>query len=544
MKPICFKKNKLDSNIRFVMKGYSFLRKMRRVGLIADLKHQLADIVFFNQKNLSSGSFYGCEVFDVNLVIQQYMMMNLGGLKFNKALLYCLGRKTKFVYPMPKEWQDVADSNGILVDRMRCSLLWNGYLFLCWGFGIFWIIKKIFESLFIIVLKRKQNLGRYVYFSGLTEQNLPSINSNQKNYDIISWYSLWNGRAQHIDSFVHNVSKAKLRYLQGKPVVSIQNSTLGFFRIKELVQFVIWSIKNILFSFIGFIYGRWWYPLFLKEAAQAACVRFQDCEDLARDYLFHNSGWIYRPLWTYEAEKKGSKILFFFYSTNCESFKTSLGYPLQENCWNLVNWSTYLVWDEYQANFIRRETKQKAAIQVVGPIWFSDKAVILPNISERAIAVFDVQPHRSSRYQILGAAQEYYIPDISKAFIEDIYSVLKEYDIKIIFKRKRNIGKNAHPYYRTFLDRIAKNPSFVLIDSDISAIRVIEKCSAVISMPFTSTAILAKEMGKPSIYYDSKGIIQKDDRASHGTTVFSGKEELKIWIDHLVQNERISKEND
>jgi polysaccharide biosynthesis PFTS motif protein len=49
-------------------------------------------------------------------------------------------------------------------------------------------------------------------------------------------------------------------------------------------------------------------------------------------------------------------------------------------------------------------------------------------------------------------------------------------------------------------------------------------------MPFTSTALLGREMGKPSIYYDPHGLVQKDDRAAHGIPIVTGPDELHAWI--------------
>jgi polysaccharide biosynthesis PFTS motif protein len=68
------------------------------------------------------------------------------------------------------------------------------------------------------------------------------------------------------------------------------------------------------------------------------------------------------------------------------------------------------------------------------------------------------------------------------------------------------------------------------VEPEISAIRVIESSVAVISLPFTSTAIIAKEMGKPSIYYDPTGLLHKDDRAAHGITIISTRDELDNWL--------------
>jgi len=142
---------------------------------------------------------------------------------------------------------------------------------------------------------------------------------------------------------------------------------MGF---NPLVRFMSWSIKaNACFE-LGPPAGHWWHPLLLKEAALAAHVRMQPPELMAKDYMFHNTGYLYRPLWTYQAEEQGSRVLFYFYSTNCEPFKRPDGYPPLPYAWELMNWPHYLVWDTYQEEFVRRAVGERGDIHVVGPIWF------------------------------------------------------------------------------------------------------------------------------------------------------------------------------
>jgi polysaccharide biosynthesis PFTS motif protein len=105
----------------------------------------------------------------------------------------------------------------------------------------------------------------------------------------------------------------------------------------------------------------------------------------------------------------------------------------------------------------------------------------------------------------------------------------------MVHKRKRNIGKLIHPQYEALVSSLAESCGVVSIDPNISAIRVIESCSAVISMPFTSTALLGRDMGKPSVYYDPHGVVQKDDRAAHGIEILSGSGELRDWLAGLPQ---------
>ena len=52
-------------------------------------------------------------------------------------------------------------------------------------------------------------------------------------------------------------------------------------------------------------------------------------------------------------------------------------------------------------------------------------------------------------------------------------------------------------------------------------------------MPFTSTANIGLQLAKPSIYYDSTGLLQKNDQAAHGVKIVQGKDELRRWLREL-----------
>jgi polysaccharide biosynthesis PFTS motif protein len=260
-----------------------------------------------------------------------------------------------------------------------------------------------------------------------------------------------------------------------------------------------------------------------------------DYEKLAQDYLFHNSNHIFRPLWTYEVEKRGSRVLFYFYSTNCETFKTNANYPLQENTWHVMSWSNYLVWDQHQADFIKRCVGNFGHhIHIVGSIWFSTSSKSMQSIySEKSIAVFDVQPMRDSFYCVLGQSNDYYTPRIVNQFLTDICDTFLGRNYTILFKEKRDIGNLAHKNYRKHVEKLRNNEQFISVEPALDAKRLIEQSAAVISMPFTSTALIGRELGKPSIYYDPFGQIQKDDRAAHGIKVVTGEKELHDWMSNL-----------
>ena len=73
-----------------------------------------------------------------------------------------------------------------------------------------------------------------------------------------------------------------------------------------------------------------------------------------------------------------------------------------------------------------------------------------------------------------------------------------------------------------------------MVAPEFSAIRVIQASCAVISMPFTSTALIARSLGVPSVYYDPSGIVKRDDRAAHGIEILIGRHELERWLKETV----------
>ena len=523
------------SRLRRIMRGYRFLKKTDQLSLIVAVYDELTNTRFGKIDCSASKLFFGAGVRKADLVIRQYLLTRIGGLGLNKALLYSLGvNGSSVIYPMPGLWQEIVAKYGFRVARIRCSLAWIGYIGLFFGYGVLLIAKELYVSLREIIRPRSLILGRYAYFAGLDTGNLPQPCRDGRSHDIVTWYAHREGMPEHLDTLCHGVANAKSCHVNGFSVVFNPHPLPPLDTPPGLLRFSGLVFVGMLVSVFDLLRGRWWHALLLTEFAKAAMARFQVSDKLARDYLFHNSDWIYRPLWTYEAEKKGSRITFYFYSTNCESFKRLEGYLMQTGSWQVMNWPLYLVWDEYQAGFVRRAVGEGANIKIAGPIWFQSSSVEMPELPAGCMAVFDVQPHRSSRYQIKGIFQDYYIPRIANQFLLDIHTISRECKSTMVYKRKRNIGKMIHPEYERLIKELAKADNVFSVEPDISAVRVIEGCFAVISMPFTSTALLGRALGKPTVYYDPAGVVQKDDRAAHGIQVLSGKDELRDWLAGLL----------
>jgi polysaccharide biosynthesis PFTS motif protein len=205
-----------------------------------------------------------------------------------------------------------------------------------------------------------------------------------------------------------------------------------------------------------------------------------------------------------------------------------------------MNWPQYLVWDQYQRSFVKQCHKNCLSIRVVGPIYFSDQAnhSSLPTNFDpsRSIAVFDVQPFRSSIYQVFGFASDFYIPDQCIRFVSDILVCAAEFDVTILLKSKREIGSRSHPKYRLFLDSLSSHDNVVFIDPAVSAYRLVESCVGSVSMPYTSTAIIFRQAGVPSIYYAPLLSPHVDPSPTHGIQLVQHPYNLRSWISSLISS--------
>lgn len=518
------------SHLRRIMRGYRALKRSGRLDRIAAVKQALTEhSLKLTDQNFSRVVMgHGAESGEI--IVRQYLLTRVGGLNLNRALLLAFGKKQgRVVFSLPRKWREVLSEHGFEVAHFRSAMLWQLYVCALLLYGAVKIGKIAFAG--ITSGKSTDPESRhYAYFADLGPGNLPQEINGKKSHDVISGYLRWPGKTMGIESVQHSVANVLPTAVGGIAVLSRRGPLPDLAGGCAAAKYLLWGLRAGLIAAIDCLRGQWWHALLLNQAALAAQARSLPADSLAREYLFHNSGWIYRPLWTYEAEQRGSAITFYFYSTNCEAFKRSGEHPPLSYGWKAMTWPHYVVWDEYQADFVRRAVGEHANISVVGPIWFHASGREVRGLSLKTVAVFDVQPMRDAFYQTLGIDFDYYTPKTANQFLSDIYKALRECGGTLALKRKRKAGQLAHPKYRQFIEKFDRLPNFIAVDPDMSASRLIEDCVAVISMPFTSTALLGRVLGKPTIYYDPHGVIQKDDRAAHGIEIVSGPEELRGWL--------------
>lgn len=512
------------------MRGYRVLKQSGQLDRVATVKQALTEHQLGLTKEHFSPVVMGCGIASGEIIVRQYLLIRLGGIDLNRALLIALGTKGgQVVFPLPKEWRKILTQHGFKVANFWSALLWQFYVCALLLYGVAIIGKIAFTE---IASAKKGDFCKksYAYFVGLAAGNLPKRIDGRQSYDIISWYMQKYAKKLQVEVIKHSVNNSSPIVIDNVSVLP-ESSPLPELRgWGAIFKYVFWGLRAFVVALLDYSRGRWWHALLLNQAALSGQARLLPVDYLAKEYWFHNSGWIYRPLWTYDVEQAGSEIIFYFYSTNCEGFKTSPAEVPIPYGWKAANWSRYLVWDQWQADFIRKSVGPQAPVEVVGPIWFSSSMQDFDDIPENIVSVFDVQPMRNSFYCSLGLDIEYYIPSVANRFLEDIYMLLSNSHLKMALKRKRDVGRFSHPHYRNTIKNLETLSNFVMVNPDMAAWELIKKSKAVISMPYTSTALIGRELGKPSVYYDPTGMLRKDDSAAHGILILNGQEELKAWV--------------
>jgi len=429
---------------------------------------------------------------------------------------------------MPNFWIKELEHNNVKVSRVYCRSLFLFVLIFFWIQSFFSLFGEIRKQ-----RRRKKTEQNFSYFFDLDKDCIPG---EGESYTILDWYvKKYHPTSEKNQLILHGVNDAHPnKKMKGFDIEYISDSfprlTIFNFYIKYMAQAIYLLVPYTLVNLLLF---RWWNIALLRESLYMKLFDLGGRSGLD-EYWFHFSHQIYRPLWTYAAEKNGDRLIFYFYSCHISTYKEDKGYSVPPEFWQVMNWPEYFVWNESHASYIKSEIKFDSQIRVVGPIWYQDRSELkLDSFRKPTIVAFDIQPYREFFSYTFASAQRYtYDYKVPVSFLKDIQEVSEEFGYDLAFKRKRDVSM-LNKKYISFIGSLLSKKNVLEIEPSISAFRVSRMADIVISMPYTSTAVVAKNCGKVSIFYDPLNKLQDDDRASHGLETIKGKEELVNFISRL-----------
>ncbi len=171
--------------------------------------------------------------------------------------------------------------------------------------------------------------------------------------------------------------------------------------------------------------------------------------------------------------------------------------------------------DRLQKKVLDSKTLKNSINQVVNPIYFSTNNIEINSDQRIKIALFDIDPHKKSQHFGISSYNDYDYDEyaIHESFFEDLIFSPKSKSFKFYIKPKRKQRKSHQlKKYTDLLEKLAKIENVDIINPDISYIYLLEKTDLSISLPFTSTSIVAKNLNKRTAFYDPSGKIALNDR--------------------------------
>jgi polysaccharide biosynthesis PFTS motif protein len=470
------------------------------------------------------------------LVARQYLMVRATGRMFTESLLASFGGKSA-VHVLPRYLLDYIHSNGIRVDFRLSRLLWNLYVFVVWGYGII-LYFKMLKSCLPKLNQKSISIKNTAHFYGIIPENIPSNDDDKEVTNLLTWFASWRDRNPLITSISHTIVAQKVNSIRGVKVNPQKSDFLPFEAWANWKAFVFHGFRIIVRSFWDMIQGRWWSPLLLAEAIKASVIRYQNERLVALEYWFSHTSYLYRPIWTYTAERKGASVILYFYSVNSSAIQKRDDEKIPIGLWSMMTWPNVVLWNKGHEEFLIKHEAHFSKSFITGCLPFADSGGLIRITQKPAAAVFDIQPFRPYKHAQQAQVYEYYSHTSCIKFVKDVAAVLLDCRVAMIWKRKRDIGKNQHPIYNSFCKSIADDhPAINAVDYGVAAHRLISSCQICISMPFTSTALISQELGIPACYYDPLQIIDPLDPAAHGVTIIGTKEGLSSWVKtNLVQN--------
>jgi polysaccharide biosynthesis PFTS motif protein len=504
------------------------LKSQGRLHELNDLKSALLEnsIVYFK-------AIFSSRTANLNSLISigaiQFYFSRFLQIHFNKVYFNYFGsKKSNLTFPLPMHLINRIRNEGFALNTLYSIILFTAVVLIFWCKGVITFVQLFFNS---IRNRSYQSINWQdsIFFDSLSPNNL---GEREDLFNIVSWVVNKHTNFPPFSCILHTCKGVDNYFYKGTQVRGVKSEFTSLSSGVDHLIFLCYFLFELFFSLGMLLVGRWKRAFMISETLKYYYFNLLSSENIARSYFFHQSSHVYRPLWTYKAEEKGSNIYFYLYATNIRDIipKGMQFQSRQSNFWQILTWSHLCVWTSSQIDFFNKNLLcSDYKIDLFGSIPFSDVNIDL-NLDYKYIAVFDVQPFRETRYSYLGIPYEYYNYDNSMKFLNDIKYIAQKLELKVILKRKRSANRYTCKKYLRRLNELIDNDSFLCIDSDVSAHRLIQKASCVITIPFSSTSLIANEMKIPACFYDSSGNIYHDCVYTSGIPFFSDLESLETWV--------------
>ena len=492
------------------------------------LARKLSFISLGKVSKLSKGLIPELTDHEIDLHVRQKLIITIHHSLLQSLALAIVNPEQKIAISIPGVWRKKLVDEGYKVSNFLSSILWI-------RLQIYFLLVSIHKTIKLVYFSwNYQHIfpkGKYWVLDGIPLSALHiKPEKNGEGGFFLSKFLLNQMKDMDLDGItLGHIPGSNVHYPTSSIIVSSEPFPPLSSRWKT-ISYGLECLWIMVRGFISWILGDSHAPIVTLEAISSTYVRKIRHDNLPSWYVTTISFVGYRPAWTLLAEQYGVKVAMAFYTTNnqhqIKGQPLDTPYPGLE----LMDWPYYLVWDIFQVRWVRSVVRGNPKILELGPIPLSDSNNPLPSIPQGAIAVFDINVLRRGFLAKKGHPNIYYSDELMEQFLSDIVKVIGDLGMVMVLKTKRKIGNLDSVRHRKIMKTLSTKENVIVVNPLINAERVIDKTSATLSIPFTSTGIIANYKGKPSAFYDPSSVLENEENYTHGVDLLQNISDLKLWL--------------
>jgi len=234
---------------------------------------------------------------------------------------------------------------------------------------------------------------------------------------------------------------------------------------------------------------------------------------------------------------KVHKIMIWYSANSIPiSYRDSPIRSLDDEMFAYASVDQHWVWTSSHGNYLTKVSGIDSVVKgtmLFYPRLLGDKSIL---DSEHHVVVFDVTPQ-----EVYSKINMIYAPGVVAKFMKDIIDVLlavhrnSGVKITLVLKPKRDFAPEDAREYLDLIENWRKDGSLLVVSPQTNLYRIISESTAVISIPFTSPAIIGKELNIPTCYYsDLDTIVSPQIR--DGIVFIRSKVELHDFIVNALKD--------
>ena len=436
-----------------------------------------------------------------------------------KSLIKSNLRGTNLIYPLNKKWQYLFSQNGV-------SLRGYSSLIQFFIYRIKSLVKNYYIALRLITAHGKDKNFNFEPNSTFifAESEYKSDSTSPNKYHFVHWLKA----NEIIDNNSDNVYFLTLQKSKNPRDIHFYN----LFNFK---------LFNTLITFSKFVKK---YKLQFVKLFFIAPNLFIEYTNLNSDITMNVSkliipsskGW-FKSTWHLKVEELGTEVIFVNLSDSSEPSAT-FDHDFPINWYAFSQWKTVTVCSEYQKQIFESQCPKAYLdkITVTGTPDWQESGDLQTNNNMQYISVFDFEPHKDYYGFSCNNDSGYSNIHNTVMFIQSLTEIAQKLGVCLIYKSKRNIpDSRRYKEYKDTLFNSSKTSKFFQVAPElISPRRLIIGSLASIHMPFTSTALIAKELRIPSCFYDVVGLIEANDPGANGIKIINNQHILTNWLSEQI----------